>query len=197
MRSCGNKSEPASRFQRKAGSNHSPEGTGPMAEREALTADYVRQILHYDPETGVFTRLKLARRRDKIGSEAGGFATTGYVTIGIEKKAYLAHRLAWLWMTGKWPKEQIDHINMCRSDNRWVNLREADKYQNKHNKKRTRKSISGLKGVTWHAHSGLWHATIRARGIKMSLGYFNCRAAASFAYQVAADKLHGKFARPM
>jgi hypothetical protein len=94
-----------------------------------LTAERLRELLDYDPETGVFTRrITTGRnRRWKAGDKVSGrpSATTGYLGIGIGKRRYAAHRLAWLWMTGEWPKNLMDHRDCDRTNNRWVNLREV------------------------------------------------------------------------
>lgn len=101
-----------------------------------LSQEYLKSILHYDPETGILS-WKVDRRRVKIGQIAG-YLCLGYVAIGIDGKLYKGHRLAWLYMTGEWPKDEIDHINRTKHDNRWVNLREATKEQNCDNRKGSR-----------------------------------------------------------
>ena len=92
----------------------------------------IRDLLGYDPETGLFTR-KVQRGKHKEGEIAGCLNAKGYVEIKACGKIYEAHRLAHLFMTGSWPSEQIDHVNHIKSDNRWSNLREASRAQNTQN----------------------------------------------------------------
>jgi hypothetical protein len=81
----------------------------------------LRELLSYDPKTGMFTWRIRSARRVHIGDVAGGVNGRGYLTIRVDGRQYLAHRLAFLHMTGSWPKkEHIDHINMDRADNRWA-----------------------------------------------------------------------------
>jgi hypothetical protein len=94
-----------------------------------LTAERLREILGYDPETGLFTRL-VRTGRIRAGEVAGTAHSRGYRSIVIDGRVYLSHRLAWLYVHGEWPPEQIDHINRNRADNRLVNLRAAKQSQN-------------------------------------------------------------------
>jgi len=172
-----------------------------------IDAAFVRSILDYDPETGVFTwrprpieHFK-TERAWKIwntrfsGTFAGGVDGNGYCQIAIDNKRYKSHRLAWLYMTGEWPKDQIDHVNMTRADNRFCNMREATNSENGGNRGAQCNNTSGYKGVNWRNDKSRWRAKIRSNGKDIHLGYFDCPAAASFAYQISADKHHGEFAR--
>jgi hypothetical protein len=160
-----------------------------------LTASHLRALLIYDPDTGIFTRRVDAGKRFKAGMVAGGLGARGYIYIGIEGKRYLASRLAFLYMTGSWPKIQADHENTIRSDNRWSNLRDATVAQNAANARTHRDNFSGFKGVTFHKLSGLWNARIMVRGTSISLGYFKTPKEANAAYARKATEQHGKFAR--
>src|SRR5690348_8900862 len=101
--------------------------------RPSLSQAHLKELLRYDPETGKFFWLVRARRRSRIGDEAGSDHGQGYIEIGIEGRRYLAHRLAWFYMTGEWPPEMVDHKDLCRSNNRWANLRLATHGQNVQN----------------------------------------------------------------
>ena len=92
---------------------------------KTLTAARLRELLQYDPETGVFTRLVKTSNGIKVGDVAGTADARGYILIRVDGWLHLAHRLAWLHMTCEWPKGMIDHINGVRDDNRWSNLRRA------------------------------------------------------------------------
>ena len=136
-----------------------------------LTQTKLKEILYYDPETGLFTWLILAGKRVKIGDIAGSLCQ-GYLSIMIYGKSYKAHRLAFLYMTGSWPKEQIDHINHVRDDNRWINLREATNQENCKNQSRSKNNTSGVCGVIWHKQHKKWMAYIMTDSKQKHLGLF-------------------------
>lgn len=156
-----------------------------------LTAERLHQLLAYDPETGVFTWLVAKNRRIKIGAVAGHLRDGAYRQIKIDGRRYEAHRLAFLYMTGAWPKGQVNHINSDKVDNRFVNLREATRPQNKAN----RRSAGGFKGVYWHKRDRRWQVLITVAGTRRHLGYFDTAEAAHAAYCAAAIKHSGNFAR--
>ena len=160
-----------------------------------LTADYVREILNYDPETGVFRWAKQIARCAVIGKITGRPCSSGGLQIMIGYKQYMSHRLAWLYMTGKWPLDEIDHINGDPSDNRFCNLREATGGQNKLNKGKYKNNKSGYKGVHFHKQSGKWRARIWFGRKSVSLGLFDTPEEASLAYIAASADYHGEFAR--
>jgi len=118
-----------------------------------LTRERLMQLVIYDPASGVFTN-KVKRRGLKVGKVLGSVEKWGYVVIGIDKKKYKAHRLAWLYVHGYFPK-MIDHINLVKSDNRLINLRECNDSENMLN--------TGLRsnGVSFHEQSGRWRAELR------------------------------------
>lgn len=100
-----------------------------------LTQDFLRHLLHYDPLTGEWTWINpLPRSRMRCGDSAGRITSHGRRQIRIASGFYYASRLAFLYMTGEMPKEQVDHINRIRSDDRWENLREATQSQNSFNR---------------------------------------------------------------
>ncbi|EGX0856897.1 hypothetical protein CIY45_003058 [Salmonella enterica subsp. enterica serovar Enteritidis] len=167
----------------------------------------LKELLHYDPETGVFTWLRREGKSRAVsvfnsnyaGKVAGNIQTdsSGHkqVSIYFDKKAHKAHRLAWLYVYGKMPKGIIDHINGDSLDNRIVNLREADDFQSAWNKGKLVTNKSGYKGVSLKKKSGKWVAQINYKGKKMFLGYHDTPEEAHKDYCEAAVKLHGEFAK--
>lgn len=157
-----------------------------------ITPERLREVLYYDPETGTFTWKVSYANGCKPGKVAGRIHK-GYRQICVDRRLYFAHRLAWLYQTGEWPKNQIDHINGVSSDNRFVNLREATNPQNQRNRPQLHRNTSGFKGVT-RLRSGRWQAQIGANRKKNYLGCFSTPEEAYAAYCDAAEKLHGEFA---
>lgn len=160
-----------------------------------MTADYLRSILSYDPATGEFRWLVSLGRRVKIGDVAGHDAHGGYRRVKIGGRPYFAHRLAWLYVHGRWPIAEIDHIDTYTGNNAIANLREATNPQNMKNRKRQANNTSGFKGVTWNTKDRAWRAQIKVGGRQIHLGTYRCPEIASRAYAEAASKLHGEFAR--
>lgn len=163
--------------------------------RETTTAARVRELLHFDPETGVFTRRVRTARRTHVGDIAGCDNGHGYIFFMVDGRAFLAHRLAWLYMTGEWPKADIDHVNCDRADNRFCNLREATRSQNRTNARMRRADTSGFKGVSWSEHAGKYRASIKIRSKSKNLGYFATPQRAFLEYCFAAWRHFGDFAR--
>lgn len=161
-----------------------------------ITSDELRQLLDYDPKTGIFTwRMSTGSRAvagSKAGSRNGG--RDGYIRIMVSKRVYLAHRLAWLHTHGEWPEDQIDHRNGARDDNRLSNLRLATNSQNGANKRRYANNRSGAKGVYWRGQRGKWTADIQVNGNRKNLGLFTTKEAAAEAYRQAAEAVFGEFA---
>lgn len=173
-----------------------------MADRlhtsRVITINNIKEKLSYNPETGIFV-WKKRRMGPKTNSLPGSIAgyqhdNRGYIRIKLWGKSYYCHRLAWLYMTGEWPEKHIDHADGNTLNNKWSNLRAADKSQNGANK-RLLANRTGLKGVTFDARRGLWRSRIHVRWKEIHLGRYDCPAAAHFAYLVAADKHFGEFAR--
>lgn len=153
----------------------------------------LRRVVNYDPATGVFTWKEKVSRKTVIGQRAGCLnKSIGYIAIQIFGVEYYGHRLAHFYMTGKWPKNQMDHKNRNRSDNRWENLREATSSQNRMNS--LRKNKWGVKGV-YQRKSGSFAAMIRVKGKAKYLGAFKTKERAHQAYKAAADTYFGEFAR--
>jgi hypothetical protein len=161
-----------------------------------LTQAKLKEVLLYDQSTGIFT-WKLKTLNTEIGQVAGSVRKTrdAYVRIGFEGETYFAHRLAWLYVHGKWPEKFIDHINGNESDNRIVNLREATALQNGRNIKKRVNNTVGLVGVSYDKERGKWIAQARENGRKKNLGRFNSQEEASAAYQSFARNHYGEFMR--
>lgn len=160
-----------------------------------LTQARLKELLHYDPETGVFTWIAApGGRKDLIGRVAGAVNTPGYVVIRCDDKLHLAHRLAWLYVNGEWPSSGLDHINRTRTDNRISNLRVASQHQNGANTSLNRNNKSGVKGVSWSGRRNKWLAQITVNRENTFLGYFSDRNEAAAAYAAAAKQRFGDFA---
>jgi len=160
---------------------------------QILTAERVRELFNYDPDTGLFTR-RIAigyRGRFRKGDVPGTDNKNGYIRIIVDYKKYYAHRLAWLHVFGYLP-EEIDHIDRNRSNNRISNLRPATHAQNLSNALRLR-TKSGLKGA--YRFQNRWKSSITSTGKQIHLGLFDTAEEAHAAYVAAAKKYHGEFAR--
>lgn len=164
-----------------------------MIKAERPTAVALRELLEYDPTTGLVT-WKHSTQQTKAGTEAGSKYPSGYRVIGINYARYPAHVLAWVLHTGTWPRKgfEIDHENGIRDANHFSNLREATRAQNQHNK--VGHGASGFKGVTFCKRENKFVASIRKNGRNRHLGYFTKPEEASTAYAKAAQELFGKFA---
>lgn len=158
-----------------------------------LTAERLRELLHYDPETGVFTRIKkcaTGANRKPLGEVNSIPSSNGYLRVGVDGVRHYAHRLAFLFMKGEWPRHQVDHKNRIRTDNRWRNLRQATAYQNMQNLVVSKKSISGTKGVTWHKSREKWRVRFRFNGAMIHVGYFSDLSDACARYREEIIKYH-------
>ncbi|MBP8284818.1 MAG: HNH endonuclease [Chromatiaceae bacterium] len=156
----------------------------------ALTAEKVRELLDYDPETGVFT-WRVAKGRKSKGMPAGCIDHYGYVQIGIDGTHYKGHRIAWLIINGSWPSEHIDHLNGIRDDNRIANLRKASRSINMQNQRVPVKgNTSGFLGVCWDNEKRSFLTQIRVKGKNKFLGRFADPSEAHAVYLDAKRRLH-------
>lgn len=167
----------------------------PTDIKSGLTSEALKQIIKYDPQTGKFVWLNKSLARTDYQLFVNGIKENPYLLIRINKRNFLCHRLAWLYITGKWPSDMLDHINGDKSDNRFCNLREATRSQNCGNHHRLRPTnTSGFRGVSPRKENGKWRATIRLEGKIKSLGTFDSPEVAKAAYDKAFKEKHGEFA---
>jgi len=158
---------------------------------DLISLERLRYILDYNSKSGKFI-AKIGRQGRTKGAIAGGRAKgEPYWKIRLDGRQYYAHRLAWFWNTGSWPKEQIDHIDNDPTNNRFENLREATHAENRWNSRRRPTSSSPYKGV---AKSGTkWVSSIKRNGAYTYLGTFDTADEAHSAYCQAGRDLHGEF----
>lgn len=155
-----------------------------------LTAEELKNRLHYDQTTGIFTWIK-SKRTTLIGTVAGGMSRPdGYIRISIKYKPYFAHKLAWLYVNGVWPSEQLDHINHDKTDNRIDNLREVSHRENHLNQPLSKNSTTGLHGVSFHKRANKYEARIKVGGKSLYLGSFKT-ANEAYAARKNADSKYG------
>lgn len=160
-----------------------------MSKEDALDAHTLRRLLSYDPQSGEFHRTT-RNQAVKIGMKAGCRNVLGYWQIRVSGPIYLAHRLAWLYVHGEWPIDQIDHIDGDRCNNRIANLRQCSNLENGQNKKSYKGSTSAYVGVCWDKTAMKWRASIRSNGVQRYLGIFDKEEDAALAYSEAKKRLH-------
>jgi Demerecviridae HNH endonuclease len=162
---------------------------------KSLTQARLKELLTYDPDTGVF-RWSKRRGGVKFGGLCGRVSKVhGYLEICIDRELIRAHRLAFLYMTGRLPGAYVDHANRDKTDNRWANLREATMPQNMVNVGLRPNNTSGLVGVVWDKARGKWRAQIRLKGRKKNLGRYASAELAALAHDAAARREFGEFAQ--
>lgn len=183
-----------------------------MAKRQLPSPEDVRQLLTYEPETGkLFWKPRgsewfegakmpaevLAKRWNPryAGKEALTASSHGYMAGTVLGRCEFAHRVVWAIANGKWPDDQIDHVDGDRSNNRLCNLREATRSQNQMNRPTQSNNTSGVKGVSFHKPSNRWRAHVKVNGKQMCMGVFRDKESAKNAYIEGIKRLHGDFAR--
>ena len=158
--------------------------------KSTLTAARLRELLHYDPDTGLFTRIK-STGTAKFGDLAGCIRPDGYVFISVDGVQRLGHLLAWLYVNGEWCKHEVDHKDRDRSNNAYSNLRECSGgISNQHNISTVSPSKCGLRGAHFHKASGRWRSSIRVFGKIVPLGWFGSAQEAHKVYIEAKRRLH-------
>lgn len=172
--------------ERPATRSRKPKAAEPAVE---LTAERLRELLSYDPATGAFTH-RVSRGPARAGASTGTLRQSGYIEINIASRVRKAHRLAWLYVHGRWPACHLDHVNGNPGDNRIANLRECTAAENQQNKARSCTNSSGHTGVTWHRPNRKWVAQISVGGRKRCLGYFHDKDDAAAAYRSAKAVIH-------
>jgi hypothetical protein len=160
-----------------------------------LGQERLKDLLSYDPETGLFYwRVDPPVGPKRAGKRAGYLHSLGYILIRIKGRDYPAGRLAWLWMTSQWPQAEIDHIDGDKTNNRFVNLREATRQENCRNRIRQKNNKSGFKGVST-ARNGRYRARVTVSGKEIYIGGFCNPSEAHAAYLQWAGQLFGEFGR--
>jgi hypothetical protein len=159
-----------------------------------ITQSELKDVLNYDQDTGIFTWKKRTGSRAAVGNIAGSLRKDEYSRIEISKKKYLSHRLAWLYIYGKFPNDDIDHINGNKSDNRIINLREATCNQNNCNRNIQKNNKSGVKGIYKHNQYEKWVAAIRINKKRIYLGVFDNLELAKLVISKARNEYHKEYA---
>lgn len=159
-----------------------------MSTGTILSHEYLHKFYRYDPDTGdMWIAKHIPRSRSPVGTLVGRHLDQdGYKQVKIRGRTMLLHRVIWTYMTGDPPPTVIDHINRVKTDNRWVNLREATFRLNAINQTIDCNNTSGHKGSHFNRKSGKWHATIRIDGFKRFIGSYSTAQEAAMVYAVAA-----------
>ncbi|WP_338799634.1 HNH endonuclease [Pseudomonas monteilii] len=152
-----------------------------------IAHDELLSLVHYNPDTGIFTRTE-------DGYVLGKPDQKRYLLAWIAGRNYRLHRLAWFYMTGEWPVAEIDHINGKTDDNRWANLRECTHQQNNHNQGKRAHNTSGFKNVSWNKRQGKWHVQVCLNYRVHHGGFYVDVHEADLAARKLRQRLHGDFA---
>lgn len=162
---------------------------------QLLSAREARRLLDYDPLTGAMRWKIWPRTGRPNGREIRATNAQGYRVVTVGGRQYRVHRVAWLVTYGVWPKELLDHVNGIRTDNRLINLREANRAENNRNRGMSRNNTTGFKGVIFCRDRNKWQAKIYRNNKAVHLGRFNSPQEAYAAYCKASREYHGEFRR--
>ena len=166
---------------------------------DPLTADELRERLDYTPSTGAFWWKERPGNvwwnTVHAGTLAGWHSGSGYTYINVHKLSYRAHRLAWLWMTGKWPEAEVDHIDGNPTNNTWSNLREATRNENSRNRHIQRNNSTGTRGISYSARRSQWIVRVMVDKESHFGGWFNDLEEAKRVRNEMVQRLHGAFSR--
>lgn len=155
----------------------------------------LKELLSYDPVTGIWTWLHPEQmNRKHIDAVAGTISVHGYRIITFSGTKYRSARLAWFYMTGEWPKDDIDHINKDKADDRWSNLRDILHSDNALNRDLQSNNASGVRGVHWDSSRSKWFVQVKKDGVNHFIGRYDDFDEAIAARDLAAIELHGDFA---
>lgn len=158
-----------------------------------IKQERLKELVNYDPETGIFTRKQvLGTGRQPAGKRADHIHTDGYAYVTVDRMIYLAHRLAWIYMTGKIP-DYIDHCDNHKANNVFSNLRLATQHQNQCNHLKMSTNKSGIKGVSWIARQQRWVAQSRTNGKPNWLGSFHSKEEAEKVVKAFRELHHKEF----
>lgn len=161
-----------------------------------LPPKFIKDIFDYSPETGELRWKFRLSKRVQLHAVAGSFDDQGRIKIGIRGRDYFAHRIIWVWMTGKWPTKEVDHINENKADNRWTNLRQATPSQNHRNRGMQRNNTTGYKGVTFVKSRNCYIGGVKLNGKRYNCGpTFKTAKEAYEAVCALAKKLHGEWSK--
>lgn len=160
-----------------------------------IAHERLKEVLYYHPESGDFVWLMDVSRKIKTGKQAGSLDGAGYRQIGIDGIKYRGHVLAFFYVTGEWPSEDLDHEDTVKHHNWWTNLRPATTAQNGYNAKLSSANTSGLKHISWSKRSGKWRVAMQVNEKHRDFGLY---AELNDAIDVCAQAMltfHGPFAR--
>lgn len=156
-----------------------------------LTQARLKSLFTYNPDDGVFTRIKTQSNRSKVEKTVGWVTEHGYIRCSVDYKKYFLHRLAFLYMNGYFPEYQIDHKNGIKKDNRWVNLRHVSRKCNMQNTKTFITNKSGFTGVYYSKRDKTWWSQARVDDRKVFLGNHDTAldaALARYTFEVQCPK---------
>ena len=159
-----------------------------------LTQARLKELLSYDPETGKFTWIAKPNSRAnriKIGGEAGSPKGNGYIQIQVDKKNYLGHRLAYLYVVGEFNHGDLDHVDGNPANNSFKNLRPASRAQNQQNRRNpSSNNACGYLGVSYRKDTDKYTAHIVKNNKRLCIGCFETAEEAYDAYLKAKRELH-------